>query len=413
MGNNKILIINQVFWPDKHNTARHISELAKELSLRGWDVSALISNRTIFDYKKKVVPKKGVWEGVKYKRVYVPPFNPRKNTQRLLSAFWLVFTWIFYIPFWGQYDAVLLGTNPPFAYLIIPFVRLFHRKTKILLWGFDLYPEAIMVAGGSLWKFLGAIIKPLTKFCYNKVDVMVDIGPCMREKLRKYHHPAREITLTPWSFVEPKHMLMPHTKTREKLFGNAKLTLLYSGTIGKAHEFDNFLLLVRELNKRKASVGFCFAGFGNGMEQLKRKINNEESNISFAGFVDTDEELEQRLSSADINLISLKEEWTGISVPSKFFGAMASGKMILFSGSKSSSLSIWLKQYNLGFHLTKDNYLRVADMLEDLTKNPVKIDVMKNNAFKIYQKKFSKKIVCDSWSKLLKEAIQNFNKSEK
>jgi colanic acid biosynthesis glycosyl transferase WcaI len=403
--NNKVLIINQVFWPDKINTARHITELAEELTKRGWNVTALISSRSYIDHNIKYSPSEGIWNGITYKRVYVPPFTLKKNIPRLISAIWIILIWTFKLPFIGKFDAIILGTNPPFSYLLVPFIRLFKRKSKILMWGFDLYPEAITNSGGKIWKFMGAAIKPLAKFCYSKLDVIVDIGPCMRDIYRSYKHTAKETTLPPWSFVEPIELLKTHNQTRLNLFGDAKLTLLYSGTIGNAHEFENFLSLARELQKRKASVSFCFAGFGNRFDDLKNQVTKEDVNISFAGFVNSDEELEQRLSSSDFMLISLKKSWTGISVPSKFFGAIATGNAILFSGSKDSGLSIWTKEFNLGYHLTENNINEVADILCEISNNPILISEMKQNAFNAYKNHFSKNIICDAWDNLLKTTI--------
>jgi len=403
--NDKILIINQVFWPDKINTARHITELAEELVKRGWNITALISNRSYTDHRKIYRPSEGTFNGVNYKRVYLPPLNQKNNLQRIISSIWLIVVWIFKLPFIGKFDAIILGTNPPFSYLLVPFIRLFKRNTKILMWGFDLYPEAITISGGKTWKIMGAAIKPFAKFCYNKLDVIVDIGPCMRDIYRSYSHSAKEETLPPWSFVEPMEILKTHNQTRLDLFGDSKLTLLYSGTIGNAHEFENFLLLARELQKRSASVSFCFAGFGNRFDDLKKQVTKEDVNISFAGFVNSDEELEQRLSSADFILISLKESWTGISVPSKFFGAIATGNAILFSGSKDSGLSIWTKEFNLGYHLNGNNINEVADILCEISNNPNLISKMRQNAFNAYKNHFSKNIICDGWDNLLKTTI--------
>ncbi len=402
---NKVLIINHVFWPDQHNTARHISELSFELVLRGWDVTALLSNRSYVNKREIFKPKKGIYKGVKYIRVYTPSLNQKKNFQRLFTSFWLVLAWIIKLPFIGKFDAIIIGTNPPFGYFILPFLRIIKPNAKLLMWGFDLYPEAIMASGGHLWKFFGSLIFPITKFCYSFLKVIVDIGPCMKQRYKKYKSSALNVTLPPWSFIEPEDIVEPHKETRKELFGDAKLTLLYSGTIGNAHEFDNFLLLARELRKRKVSVAFCFAGFGNGFNKLKGSINKDDTNIGFGGFVKTDDELEKRLSSPDIMLISLKDEWTGISVPSKFFGAIANGKAVLFSGSKESSISTWASKYSLGFHLSNENINEIADTLVKVSNNPNEISEIKRNAFKAYRKLFSKKVVCDGWSKLLKEQI--------
>lgn len=404
---NKILIFNHVFWPDQHNTARHISELSSELVIRGWDVTAIIGNRSYLDHRKKYLPRKGIWMGVKYKRIYLPPLNQKKNIQRLVTSLWLVFNWIIRIPWIGDYNLIIVGTNPPFAYLVLPFLKLFKRKSKLVLWGFDLYPEAIMASGKTFELFVGKIIKPVTKHCHRCLDIIVDIGNCMRTIYRSYGHRAQEATLTPWSFLEPSHKRTTNNATRRLLFGDAKVALLYSGTLGYAHEFDNFLLLARQLQKIKAPVSICFAGFGNRFEELKQQMTPRDYNINFANFVMSDDELSDRLSTADFMLISLKESWTGISVPSKFFGAIASGKAVLFSGSEHSSICELTEKYKLGFHLTKNNVVKIAESLSEIAANPELLIQFQNNAFNTYNKYFSKKTICDGWDKLLRDAIQS------
>jgi glycosyltransferase involved in cell wall biosynthesis len=405
--NKKVLIINHVFWPDPHITARLISELSEELSKRNWNITALISNRSYHDRKTKYSTKEGLWNGVKYKRVYVPPLNQKSNIQRLITSLWLIFSWTISLFKLDQFDVIIIGTNPPFIYLILPFLKLFKRKSKLIMWGFDLYPEAIIVSGGFTWRLMGRLITPITKFCYSMLDVIVVIGPCMRSRYRMYNHEAHEETLTPWSFVEPNKIPEKDQTTRNELFGNAKVGLLYSGTIGQAHEFSNFLLLARELRKRNASVAICFAGFGTRFDDLKIQVTSEDTNIRFAGFVKSDEELKKRISSADLMLISLKDSWTGISVPSKFFGALASGKAVVFSGSKNSALSKWTEEYNVGMNLSKYNIDIVADYLESATQDLGILSEVQNNAFKIYHEFFSKKIVCNKWNEVLLKTLNS------
>jgi len=268
---NKVMILNHLFWPDQHNTARHISELSSELVIRGWDVTAIIGNRSYLDHRKKYLPYRGIWKGVRYKRVYLPPLNQKKNIQRLVTSLWMVINWIIIMPWIGNYNLIIVGTNPPFAYLVLPFLKLFKRKSRLILWGFDLYPEAIMASGTRSSVFLGKIIKPVTVHCHRYLDILVDIGSCMRTIYRSYKHRAQEATLTPWSFLEPSYIGTPNHATRKLLFGDAKLTLLYSGTLGYAHEFENFLLLARELQIIKAPVLSVSPDLEIGLKILNEK----------------------------------------------------------------------------------------------------------------------------------------------
>ena len=96
--------------------------------------------------KNKVFkPDTGIWKGVKYTRCYLPPFDQTKNIQRLLSSFWLIITWIFKLPFLGKFDVIIIGNKSIFIYFFT-FLRFFNKKSKILMWSFDVYPEAIYVS---------------------------------------------------------------------------------------------------------------------------------------------------------------------------------------------------------------------------------------------------------------------------
>ena len=74
----KISLVNAIDKPD-------FSELAEELVERGWDVTAKVGNRLYTDHRTIIKPNKGIWKGVKYSRTYTPPFNQKKNIQRLIS----------------------------------------------------------------------------------------------------------------------------------------------------------------------------------------------------------------------------------------------------------------------------------------------------------------------------------------
>ncbi|GHU05981.1 hypothetical protein FACS1894147_12660 [Spirochaetia bacterium] len=191
---------------------------------------------------------------------------------------------------------------------------------------------------------------------------------------------------------------------RQELFGNAELGLLYSGTIGKAHQFDEFILLARELRRRGASVAFCFAGRGNCYQQLREMVTVEDSNITFAGFAE-EKLLPLRLAAADIHLISLRQGWEGIVVPSKFFGSLAAGRPLLYCGTLDSCIAKWIQDEKLGFIVTNDTINDISDLLETLSHDKKRLQQMQDRAFMFYKEHFSKEIQCDRWDKSLREYI--------
>jgi glycosyltransferase involved in cell wall biosynthesis len=402
--NPRALVIYHFFHPDDVVSSRHLSDLAAGLAEHGWDVTALTSNRICRDPKARLENQEETWRGVRIHRTPRPAFKQSSNLGRLMNSFWLMARWLSFIVRQPAYDVIILGTDPQFGYLILPLIRLFKPKTKLVYWGFDLYPEAIIANEMGLFSKLAKAVRPITRISYRTLDGMVDIGPCMRKLLQAYGHKATEATMTPWALTEPEAPLQPDPKTRKELFGDAKLALLYSGTIGKAHQFENFIALARELKKRGASVAFCFAGHGNRYTELRSMVTELDDNISFAGFAD-ESQLAKRLGAGDIHMLSLRPGWEGVVVPSKFFGSLAAGKPVLYEGSPDSSIKTWIEQHKVGYFIDKDNTNQIADELCRLANNPALLSEKQKNAFNCYQNDFSLRINISRWDDFLRKIL--------
>lgn len=290
----------------------------------------------------------------------------------------------------------MVATDPQFSYFMFPFLRLMNRKIHLIHWAFDLYPEAILVNAARWMRLLATLTKPFVPWAYRRIDMMVDIGQCMRERLARYHHGAECATLPPWALVEPGQVAVADPAIRCELFGEAKLGLLYSGTVGHAHDLTPFIKLARECRKRGIDVAFCLAGCGNQFQQQTAVLTAEDTNIKLAGFT-TEDELEERLAAADIHLISLRNGWEGVVVPSKFFGALAIGRPVIFAGPESSSIARWCHQYKVG--LTMDT--QIVDILHSLADSPQEIATLQQHSYQIYKSKFSKKSIFNGWLQLL------------
>ncbi len=238
------------------------------------------------------------------------------------------------------------------------------------------------------------------------MDLCVDIGPCMRRLLDHYSHSATKATLVPWALAEPKTIPHADSEVRKTLFGDAKLGLLYSGNMGKAHEYELFLQLARRMREKTNDIGFCFGCRGARAEELHSALRPEDTNIRLAGFCE-ENELEARLASADIHLLSLRQDWVGVVVPSKFFGSLAIGKPLLYHGPKDSSIGRWIKEYNVGMRLEEKNLDLSVEQLLQMAHTPGIIHRWSLNAFNTYHNHFSKKTVMDNWHNVLENLWEN------
>ncbi len=390
----RCFLLYHYFQPDDVVSARLFADIALELSgdSDSASVIAMPANRSCHDVQTAYASSE-TWNGVEIKRVWRPAWKQSSNKGRLGNALFMISTWA-WRSLWmrrSSTESVVIGTDPILAVLVAIPWRLFRPKSRIIFWCHDLYPQAA-VADGLIREtsFSVRCINALQRIAYRRCDIIADLGGCMKRELMEASGATdrdREkfVTITPWALVEPTHVEVPSAPVRSELFGDARLGLLYSGNLGRAHEYSGFLKLARELTD--LPVSFCFAGRGNRMDQLKEQVTDQDHNIRFAGFAD-EEQLSTRLAAADVHLVSLQDSWTGTVVPSKFFGALAIGRPVLFHGSEDCAIAHWIREYSLGWVLGPNT----ASELRQYAADPQARREMNDRCHRIYQEKFSKRV---------------------
>jgi glycosyltransferase involved in cell wall biosynthesis len=399
------IILYHFFHPDDVVSARHFSDFAEELVKRGWRVTVLTSNRYCRHPKRRIESKEEDWKGIRVIRVNRFGWNQANDILRMANALWMMLGWLLKLMVLPRADVIVIGSDPQFSQLLFPLIKLIKCKSALVYWCHDLFPEAILADGSKgLVRWVAKKSKSFIKRTYQSVDLMVDIGECMRKRLDLYQPSAHRATLTPWALVELNGIREPDPGIRYELFGDANLTLLYSGNMGKAHDFELFLKLARSVYKIDRKIIFCFACRGNRCEEFIKSISLFDFNVRLAPFSE-ELELEKRLNSADIHLVSLRDGWEGVVVPSKFFGSLAVGKPVIYAGPETSSIAYWIKKFNVGLVLTAKNMEDVARKLIKISKNPSLTKEWSQNAIKAYRTYFSKKVVMDQWDTLMKVTV--------
>ena len=394
----KVAILYHYMYPDDVVSAQHMDGLAAGLVSRGWKVKAWPSNRGCRN-DDVIYPPDDSYQGVEISRIWRPRFKQASFWGRLANSAVMISAWcrLAFLKSTERPDIVIVGTDPIFAVIVAIPLKLFAPNMVICHWCFDLHPEAAFANGlVSEKSFLSRIICRVLKAAYRNCDLMVDIGPAMRRRLRRYDHKAKEVQLTPWALREPPSPTATDSAVRTELFGDASLGLLYSGNFGEAHSFTEVLSLARTLRDHP-TIKFCFAVRGNKVAELKAAVTDEDVNICFAPFAPI-EQLEKRLGAADIHIASLHEKWAGIAVPSKFFGSLAVGRPVLYAGAIDSDLGEWVKRFRVGWRLDEDTVSQVAKELIELAKNAKLITEFQARAHKVYEEHYSQQAIIQRWS---------------
>ncbi|MFT3768780.1 MAG: glycosyltransferase family 4 protein [Minicystis sp.] len=398
----RVTVLYHFMHPDDVVSARQLTGLAEGLAARGFDVEARPSNRA-WDDRRDAFPRRERWHEVAYRRIWRPPFRQASGAGRLLNAGWMIAAWSALGLARKPPDVIVVGTDPVLAVLVARAVKALRPSVKIAHWCFDVYPEAPIAEGmlsahGAPARILDRLLRP----AYDACDLVADIGPCMRDLLDGYGHHARRVTLTPWALVEPAEVVRPDPETRRALFGEASLGLLYAGTFGRAHAHEDILALARLL--RDDDVGFCFGVRGNRASALEAAVGAEDRNVRFAGFA-PEAELEKRLGAADVHLASLRQDWTGVVVPSKFFGSLAIGRPVIFAGSRKSSIARWIEQHGVGWVLDGGSIERVAADLRRLSGDRGELSALWARCHRVYREQFSREAVIARWDEEIRALL--------
>jgi colanic acid biosynthesis glycosyl transferase WcaI len=398
----RLLLFYHFFHPDDVVSARLYADLAEELQRRGWEVTVVTSNRLWRD-PHATLPAEEVWNGVQIHRVFRPPWDQARPIERLANSGWMLGAWLRRTRDLGSFDAIVIGSDPAFAPLLGLGLRLQQPRAALVHWCFDLYPEILTAEGGRAVTLLGPVARRLMGLAYRRFDALVDLGPRMRERLAEYGAGARQETAVPWALTETDAPAPIDGAARAALFPRAKLALFYSGTMGRAHDFQLFLRLARACRARSGdAVSICFAARGNRADELRRAIRPDDHNVTFAPFAD-EAALPARLAAADLHLVSLRADWAGVVVPSKFFASLAIGRPVIYVGPADSEIARWIAEHDLGLHLTHDGLDAAVDRLHRLLDDPTALEHWRQNALAVYRRQWSKRVTCDRWDARLRE----------
>jgi glycosyltransferase involved in cell wall biosynthesis len=401
----RVTVLYHYFHPDDVVSARHYEDLCKGLVARGWEVEAMPCNRGCRD-EGRAYPRREVWQGIAIRRIWRPRLRQASTLGRLANAAWLIVAWsLLLVMRRGRDlpDVLLIGTDPILSVVVAWVVKRLRPRVRVVHWCFDLYPEAA-IAEGILGErsFVTRLLKRLTGAAYRSCDLVADLGRCMGQQLARYQFPARQVTLVPWALSEPEQACCPDPVARRQLFGEASLGLLYSGNFGRAHSSEEFLELARRL--RREPIHVCFGVRGNQADSLRAAVRADDVNVSFTGFA-PEEVLAQRLSAADIHLVSLRSCWTGVVVPSKFFGSLAAGRPVLFAGSEDAAIARWIQEHQVGWVLSRETLPQVAQELRRLAGARDELLALQRRCRQVYHAHFSQTQTLDRWNQELRALL--------
>lgn len=399
----RVVFVNRFYWPDHSATAQILTDLATGLAALGWEVT-VVASRLRYEGGDTLAP---VEEhgGVAIRRVATSRFGRSTLAGRAIdyASFYVTATLaVFRILRRG--DILVAKTDPPLLQIPLALVSRL-RGARQVNWMQDVYPELAEALG--IRQFAGLPSRLLVALRSRSIQSSartVAIGGRMKETLvaaGARHSQVAEIH----NWGDDAVLAAPHgpSDLRETWgFSGERLVVGYSGNLGRAHELDTMLEAARALAAQAAPVDFLFIGGGALHERLDAAAL---PNVSLQPYQPR-AELPRSLAVADLHWLSLQPELEGLIVPSKFYGAAASGRPILFIGDDDGEVARLIRRHDCGWTFLPGESEAVAALLGNLAGDRELLLARGRNARSMVRDHYSRANGISAWEALLREVTR-------
>ena len=295
----------------------------------------------------------------------------RKKIFSFLKALFLM--WWLLLTKYRKYEVFFVSV-PPMGYLLN---LILPNRFSMVIW--DVYPDVFKITGMEekhpvyrFWSFLN-------NKSFGKAFKLYTISDKMADLIKVYTN--REIIVQPiWSIFQENKKVEKEENIFIKEHGlENKFIVQYSGNIGVTHNVET-LVDIAELLKDNDKILFQIIGRGPRKPVLEKLVKERNlPNCKFLPF-QTDEMFPFSLSAADVGVVILDETTSKGSVPSKSYNLMSYGIPSLYIASKDSQLNLYANNYKLGKCFTKLELNEAAKFLEELSKDSIRYNNLRNNA---------------------------------
>ena len=373
----RFALLCQHFYPEMVSTGIHMTELATRLAELGWDVTAYTARPSWGSELDAEAPARLSYRGVSIVRV--PTLGRQQGGLPSRGAFAVSFALSSAWLLWRrrrEHHALVITTNPPFLG-IVGWLYSVLARTPYLLIVYDVYPEIVVNLGVvSPDSIIAGVWTRLTRAILRRASTVVVIGRDMadivRSKLPVERH-DRVVLIPNWSDEREVRPLARNENPFVEEHGlGDRFVIQYAGRFGRTHNLEPLGDAARLLADTDAYLQFI--GEGPKKATLMRMTAGLE-NVAFLPYQPM-EALAGMLSAADVSVVCLEDGFTGLSVPSKTYGIIASGRPVLGLMDRGSEIGRMIEETGCGIVLEHASGEEVAAALRELIEDPERREAM-------------------------------------
>ena len=440
----RVTLVNQFFPPDLAPTAHLTAALAGHLADRGWEVTVITAGDGYVDRSTdgdgSATDGTRVHADVRVLRPWIPALGKASIVKRLTDyVTFLAGSWwrLLRLP---RQDVVISLTTPPFVVVGAVAHKLLRRRTRVVLWSMDCYPDVIERLGsrtggdGAVPATTGGrrtvpsirsavrplvslrrggpmsrVLRSINRWVFRHLDHVVALDEAMRDLLLDGYGtadggppttvipnwesladfpPTDASTISPWPTYE-----------RDDLAG--RFVVLYLGNLGYGHRIETVVDAAASLDPDE-DVAWLFVGGGARWDELGRLADEAVSSPAIVRHPYVAKELTPAvMAGAGCALIVLADEALGVMSPSKLHANLAAGLPILYVGPAGSNVDEAIERFDCGVSIRSGDAGGLVAALRRLQADPDWRDELAANARRAFEEAYSDRVTLARWDTVL------------
>ena len=365
----KLLVVTNLFFPDRGGGASVFSDLCFSLVQEGWEVDVFTTYPYYPEWRRK--SGRSAWaierediQGVRVWRhgIYVPS-KPGKLLPRLAFEFSFFLSLLRSCLRGRNYDLVMVYC-PMLSSVAFAGLRKVFRREPIWLNVQDIPADAADASGITNSKLFSRLAGQVQRALFNAGDVWSTISPVMADRLRGMTRRQQPLHVFPnWlnGSMAQEIAALPNDK-----IGRAPrnpLRLLYAGNIGKK---QGLLAFCQALATTDAAFHFTICGDGSERATIERFCQGcRDKRFEMRPFLD-EKEFVRALQDTDMFVITEKSGSGASFIPSKLIPSIATGTPVLAICDKSGPLGREMEEAGLGLRMDWILLSELANVLKRL-----------------------------------------------
>lgn len=401
----RIIILNHFFYPDEAATSQLCTQLAQKLSENpDWHVTGLCGRTR---YASPVTLPTGLSQHgqVTIERLWCTDFGTKTIPGRICDYLTFLIHAAWRLTFGPRPDLIIVMTSPPLVSFLGAWTH-WIRKAKFIYWVQDLYPEVVKAGNPNLSPFLYSLLLKIADWIDSQTQAHVVLGHCMSRQLleRSADQKTKNVRLIPnWTIIPENSEA--HSDFRKEHGLENSFVLMYSGNLGRAHDWQTFMEGYQMCHQKNSSIRLVIIGYGAGHIPLKQWLSNHpDLPVLFLPHQPA-RQLPQILRSADLHIISQLPSFDGLLVPSKFYGVAAVGRPVLFIGSHQNEVALKVTQNSLGNIFKPGDSASVSAFILQCVENRQLLESMSHNMAEWHRREGQPQHRLDEWAGLAKQLL--------